>query len=116
MVLTVHEAAPRPETEEPRGHVVSQSPRVQCGGGQRVLQLVRTSGVRPEDIYNMDEIGHTTVHKPSKLVSTCGKRQVGAITSDERGSNTTGVYCENAAGVLYSTDADIQAKTTSPRQ
>ena len=61
-------------------------------------RLVSDNGFRPEAIFNMDETGHTTVHKPSKVVSTCGKRQVGAITSGERGSNTTGVYCQNAAG------------------
>ena len=49
-------------------------------------------------IYNMDESGLTTVQKPMKVVSKKGKRQVGSITSAERGSNTTVVCCVSAAG------------------
>ena len=40
-------------------------------------------------IYNMDESGLTTVKNLMKVVSKKGKRQVGSITSAERGFNST---------------------------
>ncbi|XP_070208116.1 uncharacterized protein [Littorina saxatilis] len=46
----------------------------------------------------MDETGHSTVQTPTRVISVKGKRQVGATTSAERGTNTTGVYCHSAAG------------------
>lgn len=51
-----------------------------------------------EKIYNMDETGLSTVHKPSKILAQKGKHQVGAVTSGERGVNTTCICCMNAAG------------------
>lgn len=48
-------------------------------------------------IYNVDETGLSTVHKPMKIVAQKGKHQVGALTSGERGLTTTGVCCMNAA-------------------
>lgn len=52
----------------------------------------------PTSIYNVDETGLSTVQKPQKIISRKGKHQVGAITSGERGTNTTCVCCFNAAG------------------
>ena len=49
-------------------------------------------------IYNMDETSLTTVQKPHKVLTTRGKKQVGAATSAERGTNTTGVFCTSATG------------------
>lgn len=49
-----------------------------------------------DKIYN--EIGLSTVHKPSKVLAQKGKHQVGAGTSGERGVNTTCICCMNAAG------------------
>jgi hypothetical protein len=49
-------------------------------------------------IYNVDETGLSTVHKPSKIIAQKGKHQIGAITSGERGVTTTCVCCMNAAG------------------
>lgn len=50
-------------------------------------------------IYNVDESGFGTVQKKSpKVVSARGKHQVGAVTSGERGINTTFVCCTSAAG------------------
>lgn len=54
----------------------------------------------PDSIFNVDESGFSTVQKrPQKIVGLKGKRQVGTITSGERGVNTTMVVCVNAAGV-----------------
>lgn len=50
-------------------------------------------------IYNVDESGFSTVQKRnSKIIARKGKHQVGAISSGERGINTTLVACLNAAG------------------
>jgi len=40
----------------------------------------------------------TTVHKPSKILSSKGKHQIGAITTAERGRNITVVCCMSATG------------------
>lgn len=49
-------------------------------------------------IFNMDETGLSTVHKPSKILAKKGKSQIGAVTSAERGITTTCICCINAAG------------------
>ena len=50
-------------------------------------------------IFNVDESGFSTVQKKSpKIISSRGKHQVGAISSGERGINTTFVCCTSAAG------------------
>ena len=64
----------------------------------KLTEVIDEHGVTPDRIYNVDETGHSTVQKPSKLVSVKGKRQVGATTSAERGQNTTGVFCASATG------------------
>ncbi|CAK9292442.1 unnamed protein product [Gordionus sp. m RMFG-2023] len=45
--------------------------------------------LRPMSIYNMDETGLTTVQNPSKIVAQKGQKQVGSITSAERGTLVT---------------------------
>lgn len=50
------------------------------------------------DIYNMDETGICTVQKTSKVIAVKGEKQVGSITSGERGSNITMIGCINALG------------------
>ena len=52
----------------------------------------------PQNIHNTDESGCTTVQKPKDVVTERGKKQVGAITSAERGELVTVVYTINAAG------------------
>lgn len=55
-------------------------------------------GFSPQDIYNLDETGVTTVQKPRKVVSSLGKKQVGASTSQERGELVTMCCAINASG------------------
>jgi hypothetical protein len=50
------------------------------------------------DIWNMDETGVTTVQKPSKVVARKGVKQVGAVTSAERGTLVTVVVALSALG------------------
>ena len=52
----------------------------------------------PSDIYNTDETGCTTVQNPAAVVTEKGNKQVGAITSDERGELVTVVYTVSAIG------------------
>lgn len=49
-------------------------------------------------IYNMDESTLTTVQKPSKILASKGKKQVGALTSSERGQHVTIVACVSSVG------------------
>ncbi|KAJ8721078.1 hypothetical protein PYW08_006543 [Mythimna loreyi] len=51
-----------------------------------------------ERIYNVDESGLTTVHTPMKVLASKGIKQVGNITSAERGNNITIIACVNALG------------------
>lgn len=44
---------------------------------------------RPQCIFNMDETGCTTVQKPRQVISQKGTKQVGKMTSAERGELTT---------------------------
>lgn len=53
---------------------------------------------QPQDIFNMDETGVTTVHKPDRIVARRGSRQVGAMTSGERGTLFTIAVAVSALG------------------
>eukprot|EP00116_Pleurobrachia_bachei_P002527 sb/3462789/ len=53
----------------------------------------------PHLIFNMDEKGVSTVPNcPPKIIGMRGKKQVGTMTSAERGVNTTVVVCGNGSG------------------
>lgn len=52
----------------------------------------------PQDIWNIDETGFTTVQKPSKIISGTGVKQVGTIVSAERGTLVTCCCGVNALG------------------
>jgi len=50
------------------------------------------------DIWNCDETALTTVHKPQKVLAEKGLKQVGQVTSGERGQLVTMCCFINAAG------------------
>ena len=52
----------------------------------------------PHQIYNVDETGVTTVHRPDKVVASRGSKQVGQVTSGERGTLVTLCCAVNALG------------------
>lgn len=54
---------------------------------------------KPQDIYNLDETGVHTVMTPAAVVTERGTKQVGSVTSGEKGELVTLVYAINAAGV-----------------
>ncbi|XP_031329163.1 uncharacterized protein LOC116168884 [Photinus pyralis] len=52
----------------------------------------------PGSIYNCDETGVQTVHKPRKIISKKGQKQVAKVTSGERGQTVTILCTINAIG------------------
>ena len=50
------------------------------------------------DIYNMDETGVTTVQTPNRVIARRGKKQIGALTSQERGTLVTCAVAVSATG------------------
>lgn len=52
----------------------------------------------PESIYNIDETGVTTVHKPGKVIANKGSKQVSKATSAERGQLVTMCAAISAIG------------------
>jgi len=50
------------------------------------------------NIWNVDETGITNVHKPGRIVSRKGRKQVGQVTSAERGQLVTLIYAICANG------------------
>ena len=51
-----------------------------------------------DKIYNLDGTGNSTVHTPPKILCAKGTKQVGSVTSGERGLNITMLTCINAIG------------------
>lgn len=62
-------------------------------------QVMTKYQFRPHRIFNVDETGISGVHKPSRILAQKGRKQVGAITSGERGQTTTVVSCMSASGL-----------------
>ena len=55
----------------------------------------------PERIFNVDETGFSIVQSTQpKIIATKGKRQIGILTSAERGSLVTVVSCMSASGIF----------------
>lgn len=52
----------------------------------------------PNEIWNCDETGITTVHVPPKILAPKGRKQIGGMTSGERGVNVTMIAAVNATG------------------
>lgn len=54
--------------------------------------------ISPSHIWNVDETGLTSVHRPGKVIARRGQRQVGKITSGEKGKTVTAICAVNATG------------------
>lgn len=72
---------------------------------KRFFDLLRTEyekngGVTAEQVFNMDESGLTAVHKPGRILAKKGQKQVGKITSGERGKTVTVICAMNAMGTF----------------
>ena len=55
-------------------------------------------GYGPDQIWNLDETGCTTVQKPRKILAMKGSKQVGSVVSQERGTLVTVCCAVNALG------------------
>lgn len=65
---------------------------------KNLTEVMLKKPLSPERIYNVDETGITNVQKPQKILGPKGQKQVGAITSLERGRTVTVVCCMSASG------------------
>lgn len=61
-------------------------------------KLMDKYNFRPSNIYNCDETGVTTVQKHEKVMAKKNIRQVGKLTSAERGKNVSIMFCMSAMG------------------
>ena len=60
--------------------------------------MISELGLDATNVYNMDESGLTSVQRPGRVISLKGKKQVGGMTSGERGQTTSVVCCVSASG------------------
>ena len=72
--------------------------RAQVGRFFDILRQQLHHGYNKRNIWNVDESGITSVHVPRKIVAKCGLKQVGKMTSGERGQTVTVVCAMNAEG------------------
>ena len=61
-------------------------------------EVLKRHTFEPQQIYNVDETGVTTVHKTDKIIAGRGSKQVGQITSGERCTLVTLCCAANALG------------------
>ena len=65
---------------------------------ENVEQVMKKYSFEAGNIYNCDETGITTVHAPPKVIADRTAKQVGRVTSAERGTLVTMVRAINALG------------------
>ena len=58
----------------------------------------RGNNICPHNIFHLDKTSVSTVQKPRQVFAQAGTKQVGRITSGERGENVTMCPCVNATG------------------
>lgn len=63
-----------------------------------VQEIYEKYKLGPDQVYNVDETGLTTVQEAGKVIARKGQKQVGHVTSSERGTLVTMVGCVNAIG------------------
>ncbi|XP_041634749.1 uncharacterized protein zgc:113274 [Cheilinus undulatus] len=61
-------------------------------------ELMARYKFEPQSVWNMDETGITTVHKPNKMVARRGYKQVRSLTSTETGTLVTFTCAISATG------------------
>lgn len=62
------------------------------------IALSKCPQLRATDIWNVDESGISTVHVPPKILTAKDAKQVGAMTSGEKGTTVTMIATVNAGG------------------
>lgn len=63
-------------------------------------EVMTKTSFPPQDIYNIDETGITTVQETEKILATKGQKRVGSVTSWERGKTITVICCMSAVGTF----------------
>ena len=64
----------------------------------KLAEVIDRGQLGPEQIWNVDETGLTTVQKPKNVVAAKGLKQIGSVTSGERGSLITMCAAVSATG------------------
>lgn len=67
---------------------------------ENLKEILDKYNIPPHKIFNCDETGITCVQKPGKILAEKGRKQVGRLTSLERGKNTTLLACVSATGTF----------------
>lgn len=65
---------------------------------KKLTETYQKHSFPPECVWNVDETGLTTVHRPSKVIAVKGIKQVGKMTSAERGELVTVCAAVSASG------------------
>ena len=65
---------------------------------EQLKTVLDRDNIMPYDIWNCDETGLTTVQKPSSVVGPRGAKQIGPLTSGERGTLVTMCAAVSATG------------------
>lgn len=65
---------------------------------EKLRRLMEKHSFTADRIWNVDETGLTTVHKPPKVLASKGAKQVSQVTSGERGQLVTLCSAINAVG------------------
>ena len=55
---------------------------------------------KPMQIFNIDETGISVVHRPGKVITQLGRKNVWSVTSAERGKTHTVITCVSASGFV----------------
>lgn len=63
-----------------------------------LIQVLSRHGIGPHQVFNVDETGVSTVQTPGKVIAPKGVKQIGQITSAERGELVSVCCCVNACG------------------
>ncbi|XP_043461173.1 uncharacterized protein LOC122497871 [Leptopilina heterotoma] len=67
----------------------------------KLKDVIERFNINPENIWNMDETALTTVQKPVAVIAQRGVRNIGSITSAERGVLVTLALAVSATGVYH---------------
>lgn len=67
-----------------------------------LIDVIKQYNFEPHQIWNVDESGFSTVPSQNpKVFATKGRKQVGVLTSAERGQHFTTICCVNALRFYY---------------
>lgn len=80
----------------------------------KLEEVININKIANTMIFNMDESALTTVQVPPKIFAQRGKKQVGALTSAERGVHSTIVVCISSGGTFVPPSIIFPRKRFNP--